>query len=449
VSKLFGTDGIRGPAGEPPLDESTVYRLGLALGEALSTDLHHPARFVVGRDTRESGPVLLRALAAGLTEAGALVRSAGVVPTPGVSFLARSEDFDAGVVLSASHNPWQDNGLKIFSHAGVKLRDELERRVEDAFAQTEGRCLPESEAPTDETPLRQAYADWLLERGRAAGLDLAGRRIAIDSANGAAAPLSVPLLKALGAEVVSRGDAPDGRNINAGCGSLHPEGLAELVRESGAEMGIALDGDADRALLVDAQGREVDGDDILLIAADWLSSQDRLRGPAIVGTIMSNFGLERALGERGLQLKRSRVGDRFVLEMMQTSGCNLGGEPSGHVIFLDEAPTGDGLLTALQVLAAMVGSGRPLHELSDALERTPQILKNVVVRDRVPLDSVEGWDTLAQDWLVRFGDDGRFVVRYSGTEPLVRVMAEGTDAELVAACVDDLAGHLERALGGA
>jgi len=307
----------------------------------------------------------------------------------------------------------------------------------------------EAAAPADEDSLREAYADWLLERGRAAGLALEGRRIAIDCAHGAAAPLAAPLFRALGAEVLTRGDAPDGRNINEGCGSLHPQGLAELVRESGSELGIALDGDADRALLIDSRGREVDGDDMLLITADWLLSQRRLRGGSVVGTIMSNFGLERALAERGLSLGRAGVGDRFVLEQMQATGCNLGGEPSGHVIFLDEAPTGDGLLTAMQVLGAVLAAGRPLDELTSSLVRTPQILKNIPVRERVPLESVEGWEALSQAWLDRFGSAGRFVVRYSGTERLVRVMAEGTDATLVAACVDELAEHLERALGGA
>jgi phosphoglucosamine mutase len=376
------------------------------------------------------------------------VRSAGVLPTPAVSLLARGADFDAGIVISASHNAYDDNGLKVFAGNGTKLADDLEREVEAAFG---ADAPPQREAgppPLDEPELQERYAAWLLAHGRRTGAALDGLVLAIDCANGAASALAAPLLRDLGADVRSMADEPDGRNINAGCGSLHPEGLARLVRNEGADLGIAFDGDADRALFVDGEGRLVDGDEALLVTADHLLRAGRLRGGVVVGTVMSNFGLEQALSRRGLTLERAPVGDRFVRERMQQLDCNLGGEPSGHLIFLDEAPTGDGLLTTLQVLAAVVSTGRSLAELASEMQRTPQLLRNVRVARRVPLDEVAGWPDLSLRWQRRLGGSGRLLVRYSGTEPLVRVMAEGTDAELVAACVAELADHLAAALGG-
>ena len=447
MTRLFGTDGIRGRAGEPPLDEATVRRLGRALGRVLARDLHHEARVVVGRDTRESGPALLRALASGLAASGAVVRSAGVVPTPAVSLLARGDEFDAGVMISASHNPWQDNGLKVFSHSGTKLRDELEREVERALDELPDEPAEAGDGPPDEPALAGRHASWLEGLAAEAGLRLDGCELVVDCANGSASPFAAALLEGLGARVRALADRPDGRNINRDCGSLHLEALAAQVRERGAELGIAFDGDADRALFVDGEGRTVDGDQVLALTAARLQRLGRLEGGRVVGTIMSNFGLERALHGLGLALERAAVGDRFVLERMLESGASLGGEPSGHVIFLEDAPTGDGLLTALHVLAAVTESGRSLAELASGFPRTPQLLVNVAVSRRVPLEDLDGWPDLDERWRRLFGEDGRFVVRYSGTEPLVRVMAEGTNPELVQDCVDELAGHLQRALG--
>lgn len=448
MARLFGTDGIRGEAGVTPLDPATVRALGAAIGRVLASASGHPARVVLGRDTRESGPSLVADVARGLASAGALVRSAGVIPTPGVSFLARSGDFDAGVVVSASHNPWRDNGLKIFGAAGTKLPDELEAAVEaEAEAALAAAApVPDRAPPPDEPALADRYLDWLADRGRAIAGELGGLDVALDCAHGAAHRAGPRLLQALGARVHALGCAPDGRNINEGCGSLHLEALASFVRREGCALGIALDGDADRALFVDHEGRTVDGDQVLLLAGLHLRERGALRGGAVVGTVMSNLGLERALAAHGLLLLRERVGDRFVLERMQAAGANLGGEPSGHVIFLDEAPTGDGLVTALQVLGAVRAAGVPLAELAARMPRCPQVLVNVRVRERVPLEHVPGYPALAADWAARLGDDGRMLVRYSGTERLVRVMVEGTNEALVGACAESLAGHLRDAL---
>jgi phosphoglucosamine mutase len=446
MTRLFGTDGIRGEAGVAPLDGPTLRAIGRALGEVLARDLAHPARVVVGRDTRESGPSMLRDLCAGLRAAGADVRSAGVLPTPGVSFLARSSEFDAGIVISASHNPHHDNGVKVFSSRGTKIADALEDEVERRVGARGAPEAADGALPRDEPELVERYVAWLVERaGAAGGAD--GLFVACDCAHGAASAIASRVLEGSGAKVLSTCDAPDGRNINERCGSLHLDVLGACVRESGADLGVAFDGDADRALFVDASGAPVDGDQVLLLAADGLRASGRLRGGAIVGTVMSNFALERALDARGLKLLRERVGDRFVLERMQAEGCNLGGEPSGHVIFLDEAPTGDGLLTAVQVLARVKRSGRTLAELAADLPLAPQVMRNVRVRERVPLERIDGHGALVTTWGARLGDTGRIVVRYSGTEPLVRVMAEGTDAGLIASCVEEIATHLERAIG--
>ncbi len=445
---LFGTDGIRGEAGRPPLDEASVRAIGRALGVVLGAALDRPPRVAMGRDTRESGPDLVRWLADGLARSGATARSAGVVPTPAVAHLARQPEFDAGIMVSASHNPWRDNGIKIFSHGGVKLDDALERATEAALREL--APLPPSEAasaPDDEPVLRDRHAAWLVDRFRPTG-GLGGLSVVVDSAHGAAAGLAADVLGSLGARVTAMGDAPDGRNINEGCGSVHPEKMAALVAEVGADAGVALDGDADRCILSDATGRIADGDNVLLACADALAASGRLAGGGVVGTVMSNLGLERALKARGLTLVRERVGDRSVLERMRRDGFNLGGEPSGHLIFLDDAPAGDGLLTALHVLT-LVARGRSLAELADLLPRTPQVLRNVRVARRLPLDQVDGHAALINSWMGRLGDEGRVLVRWSGTEPLVRVMVEGTDPAVIAACAGEIAEHLLERLGGA
>jgi len=446
VNRLFGTDGIRGRAGDPPLDAATLRRLGGAVASVMQRELGRPARVVLGRDTRESGPELLRAVAAGLASAGASVRSAGVVPTPAVAHLARTGAFDVGIVVSASHNPWHDNGVKIFGTDGMKLADDLEAAVERELAGVPGGEIGAASAPADEPALGAAHASWLEERGRAMG-GLQGLRLIADCAHGAASAFAAPLFRALGADVVVMQASPDGRNINEGCGAVHPQALCDAVAQAGADLGVAFDGDADRAVFCDGSGRVVDGDNVLLMAADALRARGGLKGGGVVGTIMSNHGLDEALRTRGLTLIRERVGDRNVLMRMLTSGCNLGGEPSGHVIFLDDAPAGDGLLTALHVMAIVRSSGRKLDELAAALRRTPQVLRNVRVQVRRPLEEVDGHAARVTRWTDELAGTGRVVVRWSGTEPVVRVMAEGHDQRLVDACVNDIATHLVAVLG--
>lgn len=448
--RLFGTDGIRGEAGVAPLDESTVRATAEALARVLQAELGRPARVVVGRDTRESGPPLARWVAAGLLAQGASVRSAGVVPTPAVSLLVRGDEFDAGVMVSASHNPWRDNGLKVFSHRGTKLDDGLERRIEREVALRPSSGSPAASADdlADEPALRARHPEHLVEAfSRGAGLR--GLTLVLDCAHGSLAGIAAGVFARLGAHVTTLGDEPDGRNINRACGAVHPEALAREVVSRGASGGVAFDGDADRCILVDGSGRIVDGDAVLLAAADDMRARGELRGGGVVGTVMSNFGLERALLDRGLSLVRERVGDRNVLERMLRDGYNLGGEPSGHVIFLDRAPTGDGLQTALAVLTSLQAAGRTLAEVRDALPRTPQVLLNVRVRQRRALEDVEGHAERVRRWQDRLGGDGRVVVRWSGTEPLVRVMAEGTDEALIGECARDIAAHIESLLGAA
>lgn len=448
MGPLFGTDGIRGEAGRPPLDEASVLALGGALTNVLADELGRPPRVVIGRDTRESGETLLSWLAGGIVAAGGEARSAGIVPTPAVSLLARSSDFDAGIMVSASHNPWRDNGVKIFSHQGLKLDDRLERKVEERLREllAGADALPRPLA--DEEPLRHRHAEALLAHFRTRD-SLKDLSLVLDCAHGAASHLAGELLTALGARVHVLFADPDGRNINEGCGSVHPEVLAREVVARSADAGIAFDGDADRCILVDAKGRLVDGDHALLICAIDMTRRGTLRGGGVVGTVMSNFGLERALRARGLELVREKVGDRNVLERMQRDGYNLGGEPSGHVIFLDECPTGDGQLTALSVLEVAAASRTPLADLADALPRSPQVLVNVRVNERRPLEEIPGHDARVRAWSEKLGGEGRLLVRWSGTERLVRVMAEGSDEALVSECAEDIAFHLSVALGTA
>jgi phosphoglucosamine mutase len=451
LGALFGTDGIRGEAGLPPLDERSMRAFGAAVAHVLASRLGRPPRVVIGRDTRHSGPELLAWIAQGLRDGGASARSAGVVPTPAVSRLARHPDFDAGIVVSASHNPWRDNGVKVFSHLGTKLDDALELEVEREIArQVAGHAdeAPCGTPPADEPALRRHHADALVARFAARG-GLQGLSVVLDCAHGAASGLAGGVLLELGAKVTVLCEEPDGRNINEGCGSVHPDALARRVVSDAADAGIAFDGDADRCILVDDRGRLVDGDHVLLLCADDLIERGALRGGGVVGTVMSNFGLERALRSRGLVLVREKVGDRNVLERMQRDGFNLGGEPSGHVIFLDDEPTGDGQLTALSVLGIVKRRGRSLSELADALPKAPQVLVNVRVRERRPLEDVAGHAERVRSWSRRLGDEGRLVVRWSGTERLVRVMAEGSDAALVSACAEDIAEHLRLELGAA
>ena len=453
AKQLFGTDGIRGVPGEYPLDDATLGRVGLALGEYLNSNGASPGhprgarpRVLIGRDTRESGPHIAERIARGLAGAGAEPVSAGVLTTPGVAWLVSREDFAAGVVISASHNPYHDNGVKLISATGMKFPDAVEAVLEgtilaprEALAAVSGMQLHDNEKIDD---------DYLagLREGALPGAKFAGMKIVLDCANGAASKLAPRLFRSLGADVVAMNDSPDGRNINAGCGSLHPEGMQKRVVEAGAGLGVAFDGDADRAIFSSASGRLVDGDGVLLIAGRYLKAAGKLNGDVIVGTTMANLGLERALEKSGLQLVRTDVGDRYVLEEMQRIGANLGGEQSGHILFLDDATTGDGMLTALKI-ASIVSLNGALDTLVADLKIFPQKIVNVRVKSKPPLDSLPEVTSGLAEAGRALGKSGRVVLRYSGTEPLARVMVEAEHEDDVRRWTDALAAALRTAIG--
>lgn len=420
--ELFGTDGIRGVPGIPPLDDHTLYAAGRGLGETLRKELGK-AHVLVGMDTRESGPHIASLLAAGLQKAGATVESAGVITTPGVACLVRQNDYQAGVVISASHNPYHDNGVKLFSHEGMKFPDAEEEEIEAAIARLKAEPVPAARpALAAKHELHVEYLDFLRQH-LLPGARLSGLRIVLDCANGAAYQLGPELFRFLGADVVATGVHPDGRNINAGCGSLHLEGLRERVMKEHAQLGVAFDGDADRALFVSSTGNVVNGDGVLLAAARHLKAQNALKNSRVVATSMSNLGLERALAREGISLARAAVGDRYVLEEMLKSGNNLGGEQSGHVIFLDDSPAGDGLLTAVKI-ASLVSMDGSLEDLVSGLKDYPQVIVNVKVKAKPPLQSLPQVAQALAEAQSTLGENGRVVLRYSGTEPLVRVMVE-------------------------
>ena len=443
--ELFGTDGIRGIPGEYPLDDQTLYWIGRSIGGYIRLGNEHP-RVLIGTDTRESGAHIASEIAAGLAEEGISNSFAGVISTPGVACLVRKEGFAAGVVISASHNPYHDNGVKLFAGSGMKFPDEVEARIETEILQhRNGRPPASALRLTPDRKLDEDYLEFL--RGcMLPGASLSGLKIVLDCANGAASSLAPDLFRSLGANVIALHVKPDGRNINANCGSLYPESLQKSVPEAGAALGVAFDGDADRALFVSASGRVVDGDGVLLIAARYLRSAGKLKGNAVVGTTMANLGLERALAAEGLALVRMPVGDRYVLEEMLRSGANLGGEQSGHVIFLDDATTGDGLLTALKV-ACMVALLGPLDQLMKGLKAYPQTILNVKVRAKPPLESLAEVSQALQEATQALGNSGRVVVRYSGTEPKARVMVEAERAEDVQRWAERLANVLRSTLG--
>ncbi len=450
VRKLFGTDGIRGRANVYPMTGDVMLQLGraLALVFKLAPDSGRAAReggrvprVLIGKDTRRSGYMLEDALAAGLCSMGVNVLQVGPIPTPGLAFLTVDMRCDAGAMITASHNPFEDNGVKFFSRDGFKLPDEAEARIE---------------ALMDSPDLERQYAQGA-DIGSARRIDDAagryivflkktfprkhtqeGLRIAIDCANGAAYKVAPTVLEELGADVVAVGNQPNGANINAGCGATHPAHLAAFARRERADVGIAVDGDADRVILCDEHGEIVDGDEILAMCARELKYRDELSRPAVVGTVMSNLGLERALAAMGLGLVRADVGDRYVVEAMLRDKINLGGEQSGHVIFLDHNTTGDGMLTALQVLALMRREERPLSELAAVMQRTPQVLKAVRVRSKPPLDQLPTARAVDARARARMDGRGRVNIRYSGTEPVARVMIEGDDAAEIEQLADEL-----------
>lgn len=444
--RLFGTDGVRGVAGEFPLDPKTVHALGASLGEIAARHARDP-EVLIGMDTRESGPWIAGQVAGGLAEHGARVRFAGVITTPGVAWLTRSGSFVAGVMISASHNPYRDNGIKVFDHSGYKLPDEDERAIEEEIsALLEAGVEPNARELAADPGLDRRYIGYLAST-MTRRLD--GLRLVIDSGNGSASALAPELFDSLGARVIPICDAPDGRNINLGCGALYVGKLRERVLAEGAPVGVAFDGDADRAIFVSGSGKIVDGDGVLLVAARSLQERGRLDGPkpTVIATVMSNLGLERALAARGIALARTPVGDKYVLEEMLRSGAVLGGEQSGHVIFRDYATTGDGLLTALRILEIMAETGRSLDELTAGLEIYPQRLVNVRVRSRKPLDQMPAVAEEIRAAEQAFGDTGRVLVRFSGTEPLARVMVEGPEMAQVEAFASRIAGLIKREIG--
>ena len=422
AKELFGTDGIRGEPGKPPLDDATLYAAGRALGTYLTKKDPAP-RVLIGMDTRESGPHIAALLAAGLKSAGTETAFAGVITTPGVACLVRQNGFRAGVVISASHNPFHDNGVKLFSDAGMKFPDAHEEELEKDIFKTRGEGAPkDAPLPQADESLDAQYLEFLRSRV-IPGAKLKGFRILLDCANGAAYKLGPELFKSLGATVTTMGVTPDGRNINAGCGSLHLEGLQKRVKEEGVDLGVAFDGDADRALFVCSSGRIVNGDGVLLAVARYLKAKGELKGTRVVATSMSNLGLERVLAREGISWARANVGDRYVLEEMLRSGNVIGGEQSGHVIFLQDSPAGDGLLTALKV-ASLVSMNGPLESLIDGLKDYPQVIVNVKVKSKPPLETLPQVAKALDEAQTALGDNGRIVLRYSGTEPLARVMVE-------------------------
>lgn len=425
MMKLFGTDGIRAAAGTFPLDPPSVRALGRALATLLSEENLEP-RVLVGRDTRESGAWMERELVGGFGEGGGDAVSAGILPTSAVSYLTRKHGFAAGVVLSASHNPYHDNGIKIFSSSGTKIKESWEDRLEEVlFRRTEAGRAKGPEVPA-RTEFLDEYAAFL-EGLFPAALRPARLRVVLDCSNGASSIVAPRVFRKLGFEAILLNDAPDGMNINRDCGSLHPRSLAAKVRETGAAFGVAYDGDADRAVWADETGRVLNGDHTLYVQAAYMTERGQLRSARVVATSMSNMGLEIALRGRGIGLVRTRVGDKYVLDEMVRLGANLGGEQSGHTIFLDDCPTGDGILTSLKMAEAMITRGARLSDLVAGFEEFPQVLINVKVARKAAFDEFPEIGRAFGEIRSALGTNGRLDLRYSGTEPVARIMVEGRD----------------------
>ena len=448
MKKLFGTDGIRGIAGQSPLDATTIYAIGLALAHHLGT----APRVLLGMDTRESGEWIAATLTAGLCAGGASVESAGVITTPAIAFLTHTHGFSAGIVISASHNPWQDNGIKVFGPDGYKLADSIELAIEDEiFRQLAASTTPpqQTQPPAVNDADRADYVRFLL--AAVPGLSLDGKCIVIDCANGAASTVAPQLFAELnangGGEAIITHASPDGRNINENCGALHPSVVAAEVLAHMASLGITFDGDADRALFADEHGRVVNGDAVLLLAARDLQARGLLANDTVVATTMSNMGLEAALKRSGIQMLRANVGDKYVLEQMIATGAALGGEQSGHIIFTGRSTTGDGLLTALLLLDIVHRSGKSLSELVADLKVFPQVIVNVKVREKRPLEGIPAVASAIRAAEVELADSGRVVIRYSGTEALARVMIEAESEPLMRHHADTIADAIRAELG--
>jgi phosphoglucosamine mutase len=450
---LFGTDGIRGIAGQAPLDPTTIFAVGLALGHSLRSEAVEQPAVILGRDTRESSPWIAATLAAGLRETGARVESAGVITTPAVAFLARTHGFHAGVVISASHNPWRDNGIKLFGADGFKLADAVELAMEEEILHQAAQIAapdPASLPPVEDNAALQAdYIQFLIDC--VPGLSLAGLRIVADCANGAAAAVAPELFRRLSGSDASAvtllNIAPDGRNINDHCGALHPNFVAAETAATAADLGLTFDGDADRCMLTGSHLNVINGDAILLIAARDLKARGMLTGDLVVATTMSNMGLEAALKRSGIRMLRAPVGDRYVLEQMLQNNAALGGEQSGHILIPHLATTGDGLLTALVVLDLIARSGKSIDELTADLKVFPQVIVNVKVREKKPLESIPAVAASIRAAEEELKDSGRVVIRYSGTEALARVMIEAESEDAMRRHATAIADAIRHELG--
>ena len=449
MARLFGTDGVRGIANQEPMTPETVLKLGRAIAHLFKGPGGRRS-IVIGKDTRLTGYMLETALTAGITSMGVDVLLVGPLPTPGIAFITRSLRADAGVVISASHNPFEDNGIKFFSGEGLKLPDAMEVRIEELI--TTGaidRIRPPAREIGKAYRINDAGGRYIefAKNSFPKGLSLRGLKIVVDCAHGATYRVSPTVLRELGAEVVALNVAPDGLNINAGCGSLHPEVAQNAVLAEGAQLGFTHDGDGDRVLGVDERGGLVDGDQVLAMSALAMVAEGRLPAHTVVATVMSNAGLEVAMRQAGIRVVRTAVGDRYVLEEMLRHGYALGGEQSGHVIFAEHNTTGDGLVTALQVLAVMVRSGKPLSELAACMPRFPQVLENVPVQRKADLEGLPAVRAQIREAEAALADSGRVLVRYSGTEPLVRVMVEGPDEATIRHWAKEIAAAIQAALG--
>jgi len=443
--RYFGTDGIRGKANTKPMTAEIAMKTGMAAGVAFTRGAYRH-RVVIGKDTRLSGYMIENALVAGFTAAGMDVFQLGPVPTPAVAMLTRSMRADIGVMISASHNPYYDNGIKLFGPDGYKLSDALEKQIEQLMDTDLSRKLAKPQAigrATRVDGVRDRYVEFA-KRTLPRELSLEGIRVVVDCANGAAYKVAPEALWELGAEVITISDEPDGFNINRDCGSTNTQALRDKVHETRADIGIALDGDADRVIVVDEKAQEINGDQIMAVISEYWQQSERLAGGGVVATVMSNLGLERFLAEHGLNLARTQVGDRYVVEHMRAHGFNVGGEQSGHVVLSDFATTGDGLVAALQVLAVVRAGNRPVSEVCQKFEPVPQILENVRFTKGVPLEAKAVKQAIA-DGESQLGSMGRLVIRKSGTEPLIRIMAEGDDEGLIRQVVNDIAGAVSTA----
>ena len=448
MTRLFGTDGIRGVANEEPLTPELAYQVGRQLVGILRAEHGlDRVRLVLGRDTRRSGPLLETALTAGALSAGADCYAVGVLPTPGIALLTRTLEAHVGVAFTASHNPFADNGIKLLAAGGGKLSEAREAELEAALADPDRAPRARREAIGRLITYDRAEAEYVAFLCARFPLDLRGMTVALDCAHGATYRVAPRVFRRLGARVAAMGATPTGANINEAVGALYPEGLQAWVPRRRAAAGFAFDGDGDRLIAVDETGAIRDGDYVLAIAGRHLAAQGRLRGSLVVTTVMANLGLEEALGAEGIRVVRTPVGDRYVSEEMQKSGANLGGEQSGHLLFLDHASTGDGILSALALLSVVAETGEPLASLAGCMRKFPQVLRNVPVASRPPLEALAGLPDRVRELEREMDGAGRILIRYSGTEPLARVMIEGPDGERIRAMAEELAGLIQAAIG--